>query len=130
MHSGALVVYGPHDSAAPDTAALCPHCAAMLTPFRFAVDVAGIRSVADQDGIGREVGELIEHVVVMRAEPPTDVVWTRARDAHVLARRLATTRTHLAMRLRDLGALTAIDVATKDRPGTARRTRTAIRAPA
>lgn len=126
--SGALLVYGRHDSTAPDTAALCPSCAAMLTPFRFAVDLERITSIADRDAFCRELGQLVERIVAMRAEPPTDVMWTRARDAHVLARRLATTRTHLALHLQDLKALAAVEIATQDRPGRARRTRRALRA--
>lgn len=126
--SGALVVYGRHDSAAPDTAALCPSCAALLTPFRFAVDLERIRSIVDRDAISRELGQLVERVLAIRAEPPTDVMWTRARDVHVLARRLATTRTDLALQLQDLGSLAAVEIATQDRPGSARRTRRGLRA--
>lgn len=65
--------------------------------------------------------ELVQRVVAMRAEPPTDAVWVRAEDVHGLARRLATTRTHLALRLRDLGLLVDVEVATTHRTGTARR---------
>lgn len=126
--SGALVVYGPHDSTAPETAALCPSCAAMLTPFRFAVDLERIRSIAEPDAICRELGQLVERVVAMRADPPTDVMWTRARDAHVLARHVATTRTDLALHLQDLEALAAVEIATQDRSGSARRTRRELQA--
>lgn len=121
--SGALVIYGQHDITVPDTAALCPHCAALLTPFRFAVDLERIGSIAEPDATCREVGQLAERVVAMRAEPPRDVLWTRARDAHVLARRLAITRTDLALHLQDLEVLAAVEIATQDRPGSARRTR-------
>lgn len=126
--SGALVVYGHHDSPAPETAALCPDCAARLTPYRFAVDLEGVSSIVDPDAICRELRQLVERVVAMRAEPPTDVMWIRARDVHALARRLATTRTHLGLHLQDLGTLAAVDVATEDWPGHARRTRRAVRA--
>lgn len=125
--SGALVVYGPHDSTAPATAALCASCAALLTPFRVALDVARIRALfaggAVGDALARVMVDLVERVLAMRAGPPTEVIWVRARDTHVLARRLGTTRTDLALRLDDLGVLRAIEVATSTEPGTARRAR-------
>lgn len=123
VHSGALVVYGPHDSTTPATAALCASCAALLTPLRFAVDLDRIRAIDDPDGSCSAVGEFVERVLVMRAEPPAGLVWTRARDTHVLAQRLGVPQTDLVLRLRDRSVLSAVEVATKDRPGTARRGR-------
>lgn len=124
-HVGAVVLYGPHDTTSPDVAALCPNCAAMLTPLRLAVDLERIRSITAPDAVCRELGELVERVLAMRAGPAPDVVWIRACDAHDLARRLAMTRTDLALRLGDLGALAAVDVATVEKPGGARQVREA-----
>ena len=121
--SGAVVAYGPHDTIRPDTAALCQGCAAALTPFRFAIDLERSRSPDESDPVCREVAAHVDRVVTSRAEPSGDAVWIRAADVHDLARELGTTRTHLALRLRDLGLLTGVEVATELQPGTARRSR-------
>lgn len=119
--SGARVVYGTHDTATPDSAALCTSCAVLLTPFRCTIDLRELSALASPDAVTREVGDLVGQVLAMRVDPPSDVLTLRAADTHALARRLQTTRTHLALRLRDVGVLAGIEVATAQRTGTARQ---------
>ena len=109
---GAVVVYGPHDSTTTETGALCSVCAPLLTPIRFAIDLHRHRPDATTSSIGGAALALAERIATMRCGPSPDVVWTRARDVHALARRLGTTRTGLALALQDLGVLAAVDVAT------------------
>lgn len=114
------VLHGPHDGTEPDRLLACHACGSALMPFRLVLHLGRLREevrrsigrVRDQAPVPRTVRGVAEVVLGLaraRSPEPEHRMTIRAADVIGLAHMLGTTRTHLALRLRDAGVLLGVD---------------------
>lgn len=95
----------------PDRAALCAHCALLLLPLHVVVDLDRVRELDPCDAVAQSLRATIGRILDQRGEPPARRLRLPPQEVHRLAARHDTTRTHLALRLDELGILVAAEAA-------------------